>query len=112
MHRALRLTIDRTALQENWRWLQDRAGVPAGAAIKADGYGLGAREAAQALHQAGCRNFFVSTWAEAEALGPLPLGADLVVLHGFGPKDGDAARGSLARPCLNSPEQVERWKGT
>src|SRR5690349_4357068 len=69
MHRPLRLTIDRTAIQENWRWLQDRAGVPAGAAIKADGYGLGAREAAQALHHAGCRDFFVSTWAEAEELG-------------------------------------------
>ena len=47
MHRPLRLTIDRTAIQENWRWLQGRAGVPAGAAVKADGYGLGAREAAQ-----------------------------------------------------------------
>ena len=110
MHRALRLTIDRTAIQENWRWLQDRAGVPAGAAIKANGYGLGAREAAHALYQAGCRDFFVSTWAEAEALGPLPLGASLVVLHGVGPKDADAALSVLARPCLNTPEQIARWK--
>jgi alanine racemase len=110
MHHALRLTIDRTAIQENWRWLQDRAGVPAGAAIKADGYGLGAREAAHALYQVGCRDFFVSTWAEAEALGPLPLGASLVVLHGVGPKDGEAALTLLARPCLNTPEQVGRWK--
>ncbi|HEY1364294.1 MAG TPA: alanine racemase, partial [Xanthobacteraceae bacterium] len=62
MHHALRLTIDRTAIQENWRWLQDRAGVPAGAAVKADGYGLGAREAAHALYKTGCRDFFVSTW--------------------------------------------------
>ena len=110
MHRALRLTIDRSAIQENWRWLQDRAGVPAGAAIKADGYGLGARETAHALYQAGCRDFFVSTWAEAEALGPLPLGASLVVLHGVGPKDVEAAVTLLARPCLNTPEQVARWK--
>jgi len=110
MHRPLRLTIDRTALQENWRWLQDRAGVPAGAAIKADGYGLGAREAAHALYMVGCRDFFVSTWAEADALGPLPVGADVLVLHGVGPKDGEAALGSSARPCLNTPEQVARWK--
>ena len=110
MHRALRLTIDRTALQENWRWLQDRAGVPAGAAIKADGYGLGAREAAQALHQAGCRDFFVSTWAEADALGPLPVGASLVVLHGVGPADVEAALKLDARPCLNTAGQVARWK--
>ena len=110
MHRALRLTVDRTAIQSNWRWLQDRAGVPAGAAIKADGYGLGAREAAQALYQAGCRDFFVSTWAEAEQLGPLPVGASLVVLHGVGPKDVEAALASPARSCLNTPEQVARWK--
>ena len=110
MHRALRLTIDRTAIQENWRWLQDRAGVPAGAAVKADAYGLGARETAHALYQAGCRDFFVSTWAEAEALGPLPVGTSIVVLHGVGPKDVEAALPSTARPVLNTPEQVARWK--
>jgi len=108
-HRPLRLTIDRSALQANWRWLQDLAGVPSGAAVKADGYGLGARETAQTLYQAGCRDFFVSTWAEAEALGPLPLGTSLVVLHGVGPKDVEAALTSTARPCLNTVEQVARW---
>jgi alanine racemase len=111
MHRPLRLTIDRSAVQANWRWLQDRAGVPAGAAVKANGYGLGARESAQALFAVGCRDFFVSTWSEAEALGPLPLGASLVVLHGVGPKDMEAALASWARPMLNTPEQVARWKG-
>lgn len=110
MHRPLRLTVDRTALQDNWRWLAERAGVAAGAAIKANGYGLGAREAAQALYQAGCRDFFVSTWSEAEALGPFPIGSSLVVLHGVGPKDVDAALASTARPVLNTVEQVARWK--
>jgi alanine racemase len=110
MHHPLRLTVDRSAIQENWRWLQDRAGVPAGAAVKADGYGLGARETAHALYQAGCRDFFVSTWAEAEALGPLPLGARIVVLHGVGPKDVEAAVATEARPVLNTTEQVARWK--
>jgi alanine racemase len=110
MHRSLRLTVDRTAIQENWRWLQDRAGVSAGAAVKADGYGLGGRETVQALYQVGCRDFFVSTWVEAEALGPLPLGTGVVILHGVGPKDVEAALSSAARPCLNTPDQVARWK--
>jgi alanine racemase len=110
MHRSLRLTIDGNALVHNWRWLQERAGVPSGAAIKADGYGLGARDAMQALHAAGCRDFFVSTWAEAEDLGGVPEDASLVVLHGVGPDDLDAALKSLARPVLNSIDQVERWK--
>jgi alanine racemase len=110
MHRALRLTIDRSALVHNWRWLQERAGVPAGAAIKADGYGLGARETMQALYEAGCRDFFVSTWAEADELGEAGEGANLIVLHGVGPDDVGTALASTARPVLNSVEQVERWK--
>jgi alanine racemase len=110
MHRPLRLTIDRTAIQSNWRWLAERAGVAAGAAVKADGYGLGAREATEALIEAGCRDFFVSTWAEAELLGNLPESASLVVLHGVGGDDTDAALRVAARPCLNSVEQVARWK--
>jgi len=61
MHRPLRLTVDRAAIQSNWRWLADYAGVPAGAAVKADGYGLGSREATEALLEVGCGDFFVST---------------------------------------------------
>jgi alanine racemase len=110
MHRSLRLTVDRSAIQSNWRWLQDRAGVPAGAAVKADGYGLGARETVEALIESGCRDFFVSTWAEAEALGNLPGDASLLVLHGVGPDDAEAALGLPARPCLNTIDQVARWK--
>ena len=106
MHQPLRLTVDRSALQSNWRWLADRAGVAAGAAIKADGYGIGARGTMEALLAAGCRDFFVSTWWEAEQLGSVPDGVSLVVLHGPGPDD----RPVNARPCLNSVEQVARWK--
>jgi len=109
MHRPLRLTIDRSAIQSNWRWLQDYAGVPAGAAVKAEAYGLGAREATEALIEAGCRDFFVSTWAEAEQLGNLPEGVSLVVLHGVGLDDAEAALRLSARPCLNSANQVARW---
>jgi alanine racemase len=110
MHRALRLTIDGSAIQANWHWLAERAGVSAGAAVKADGYGLGARKTTEALIEAGCRDFFVATWAEAEALGPLPDGISLVVLHGVGPEDVEAALTVPARPVLNSAEQVARWK--
>jgi len=110
MHRPLRLTIDSAALVHNWRWLADRAGVPAGAAIKADGYGLGAPEAMRVLYDAGCRDFFVSVWAEAEELGPAPEGATLVVLHGVGADDVEAALSLDARPVLNTVEQVARWK--
>ena len=110
MHRPLRLTIDRSAIQSNWRWLRERAGVAAGAAVKANGYGLGARETVESLLEVGCRDFFVSTWSEAEALGNLPTDASLVVLHGVGSDDVEAALKLPARPCLNTVEQVARWR--
>ena len=50
-----------------------------------------------------------SVWAEAEALGPLPEGTDLVVLHGVGPDDLDSVHASKARPVLNTVAQVARW---
>ena len=109
-HHALRLRLDSSALQNNWRWLQRTAGTVAGAAVKADGYGLGAREVTRWLAEAGCRDFFVSSWAEAEALGDLPQGVELSVLHGVGREDVEAALAIKARPVLNTAGQVARWK--
>ncbi len=109
---ALRLTIDGDALAANWRWLRDRGGAAAcGAAVKADGYGLGAGEAAARLAREGCRDFFVSSWAEAAALAPLPAqDCALSVLHGVREADMAAALSGMARPVLNSAAQVARWK--
>jgi alanine racemase len=63
-HRPLRLTLDGDALVQNWRWLDRMSGsAAAGAAVKADGYGLGATEVVRRLGAAGCRDFFVATCA-------------------------------------------------
>ncbi len=109
------LTIDRTAIADNWRLLAAASGSAAtGAAIKADGYGLGAREVFDTLWKAGARDFFVAHWSEAAALGPLPEGARLAVLHGAGADDMDAALalGPKVVPVLSTPAQVVRWKQT
>lgn len=105
MSAPLRLTVDTSALAANWRWLSRAGGVAAGAAVKADGYGLGARETVAALAAAGCRDFFVATWAEAAALA-MPAGTRLAVLHGLLPDDVPLPG---VVPVLNSLEQVTRW---
>ena len=107
----LRLRLDGDALVANWRWLARMSGPAAcGAAIKADGYGLGARAVMQRLTSAGCRDYFVATWGEAELLGVLPEGISLSVLHGVRDEDMAFALGAQARPTLNTAEQVARWK--
>jgi alanine racemase len=105
----LRLLLDTAALTHNWRALARMSGTAAcGAAIKANGYGLGAPEVARRLADAGCRDFFVATWAEAVALAP--LGLSVSVLHGVRAEDMPAAATGIARPVLNTPTQVARWK--
>lgn len=107
----LRLRLDGDALVANWRWLAGMSGAAAcGAAIKADGYGLGAAAVMERLIKAGCRDFFVASWAEAQALGALPEGVSLSVLHGVRAEDMAFAVSAQARPTLNTAEQVARWK--
>ena len=110
MPAPLRLIVDTAAIADNWRWLRAAGGGAAcGAAVKADGYGLGAVQAVRALAAAGCRDFFVASWDEAAALGVLPDGVRLSVLHGIGPDEEHLAAGSAA-PVLNTVGQVARWR--
>jgi len=107
-HSPLRLRLDGDALVANWRLLREMSGGAAcGAAIKADGYGLGARGVVRRLAEAGCRDFFVAVWSEARALAD--LGVSVSVLHGV--RDADMGdRPANARPVLNTIEQVRRWR--
>jgi alanine racemase len=107
----LRLKIDGGALVANWRWLAERSGGAAcGAAVKADAYGLGAIETTRRLAAAGCRDFFVATWPEAEALLAALPDMPLAVLHGVAGEDMRAALASSARPILNTAAQVRSWR--
>lgn len=109
----LRLRLDGDALIANWRWLAAQSGAAAcGAAVKANAYGLGAVEVVGRLATAGCRNFFVATWAEAAGLAPRPPGIGLSVLHGVRPEDMSFAVTTNARPVLNTLEQIARWRPT
>ena len=109
---ALRLRIDETALADNWRALDRLSGsASAGAAIKADAYGLGARQAVPVLARAGCRDFFIAHWSEVAPLLDLVPTSSISVLHG--PlSDADAAycRATGVKPVLNSLDQIARWQ--
>lgn len=105
---ALRLRLDGSALAANFRRYEALAGVPAVPAVKADGYGLGARAVVTRLEAAGARTFAVATWAEAAALARPDL--PLLVLHGFTRTDAaTAAALPLARPVLNTAAQCRAW---
>lgn len=108
---TLRLRIDADALASNWRAL-DRLSRPgrAGAAIKADCYGLGIDRCLPVLRDAGARDFFVAHWQEvAPALRHVPA-SQLSVLHGpLTPAEAEYARATGVRPVINSLRQARLW---
>jgi alanine racemase len=108
---ALRLSIDEVALAANWRVLDRLSGAArAGAAVKANGYGLGACRVARVLRDAGCSDFFVAHWCEAESLLDMVDPARIAVLHGpLTARDAAFARATGLRPVINSPAQARRW---
>lgn len=79
-----RLTIDLSALADNWRAMARRSGAARTAAVlKADAYGIGLEPAARTFHMAGARDFFVATPAEGAALRAVLPDARLYVLSGM-----------------------------
>ena len=108
---TLRLTVDTDALANNWSALDRMSGnANAGAAIKADCYGLGTEICLPVLRDAGCRDFFVAHWSEVpDALCHIPANR-LSVFHG--PTTADDARFAIAtgiKPVINSLDQARRW---
>lgn len=108
----LRLTLDSDALVQNWRTLDRLSGAAkAGAAVKADGYGLGARRVVRALTRAGCAEFFVAHMAEAEPLLELVPTSSVAVLHGpLTAQDAAYAKAAGLRPVINSLRQAQLWR--
>jgi alanine racemase len=106
----LRLHLDSEALVSNWRFMQAQGSAACGAAVKANGYGLGAREVVTRLRDAGCRDFFVAHWGEAAAIADLVPPEWISVLNGIEPADILAIQQLGAFPVLNTPNQISMWK--
>lgn len=108
---ALRLRIDSDALAANWSALDRLSGsAVAGAAVKADAYGLGVGATVPALWQAGCRDFFVAHWSEAAPVAGRVPSSHVAVLHGpLTASDAAYARALRVRPVINSLAQARLW---
>ncbi|WBY15749.1 alanine racemase [Erythrobacteraceae bacterium WH01K] len=108
---TIRLDIDRDALGANWRFL-DRLSRPAraGAAVKADCYGLGVDTCLPVLLEAGARDFFVAHWSEVSGVLRHAEAHQLAVLHGVNtPEEVQYARATGVRPVINSLHQARLW---
>jgi alanine racemase len=111
--RLARMRVDVDAIVANWRFFQKRAPTAeTGAVVKADGYGLGAVDAATVLAKAGARTFFTATYGEArEVRSTLGTGPRIFVLNGAAPEDAGKIEAAALIPVLNSLDQIKLWDG-
>ncbi len=108
---TLRLRLADGALAANWHAL-DRlsGGASAGAAVKADAYGLGVAKVLPILRDAGAQDYFVAHWSEVPAVVEHIPAERLSVLHGpVHAEDCAFARALRVRPVINSLFQAALW---
>lgn len=108
---TLRLRVDTDALAGNWRVLDRMSGsASAGAAVKADCYGLGIDACVPALRDCGAPLFFVAHWSEVAALLPHVAPSRIAVLHGpMSRAEADYAAALGVVPVINSQHQARLW---
>jgi alanine racemase len=106
------LTIDLSALKDNWRRLAGHAArAECGAAVKGNAYGLGIVPVATALWEAGCRSFFVARPKEGEELRRILREATIYVLDGLFAGQAEFYAKLDLRPALISIAEAREWAG-
>lgn len=109
------LTIDLSAVQNNWQYLCDQlsANVACAAVVKADAYGLGVHRVAKSLYQQGCRSFFVTTVIEGISLRHiLPDEVAIYLLQGYPPGAETTLIEHNLIPVLISLPMLRQWMTT
>lgn len=103
------LSINLQALQENYRFLQSKSSADVAGVIKANGYGIGAVPAMQALQEAGCKSFFVATLLEGLELRKQSADAKIFILNGLFTGAEASYVAYRLIPVLGSLEEMSRW---
>lgn len=107
---SLRLTVDLSAVVENWHGMHRLSGnARTAAVVKTDAYGLGIEDCGEALHQAGARDFFVMTAQEGATLRAVAPEARIYVLGGVWPGTEALFFSHDLVPVIASYEQLTFW---
>jgi len=114
------LTIDLGSIADNYRQLRDRADpAECAAVVKADAYGLGAKQVVPVLYAVGCRTFFVASINEGIAVRqileqcgqPRPNEDEpsVYVLNGLTQNTAHFFAEHRLRPVLNAIGEIDAW---
>lgn len=104
------MEVDLGALVRNAGALAKRAGVPLIPMVKADAYGLGARQVASALEQISPLAYGVATVDEGVELREAGIERPIVVFTPLLNEDLDSASLAELTPTLGWREEIEAWE--
>ncbi|PZO88618.1 MAG: alanine racemase [Micavibrio aeruginosavorus] len=107
---AAALTVNLSALTENYRLFRKMTGADVAGVLKADAYGTGVIPVFKALLHEGCRRFFVATPDEAAQLRGIDKACEIMVLGGLYKGAEDFYIAHTITPVLNCGSDLERWK--
>ena len=105
------LTVDLTAVRENYRLLARQAAVPLLPMVKSDAYGLGAVEIAKVIDGEEPVAFGVASVSEGIQLRAAGLRRPVVVFTPALPPDFPDALAAGLTLCLSHPAHVALWAG-
>lgn len=109
---SLALIVDLDAVAHNYHSFRSqlKKGTICSAVLKANAYGMGAREVAGRLYQEGCRHYFVAHLSEAIEIKPF-VGQDssIYVLNGLRRGDEEVYAYYDLIPVLGDPLQIHVW---
>lgn len=105
------LTINLSALAQNYQYLQSKTGANCKIAgiVKANAYGLGLEPVIMALLKQKCPQFFVATLNEAIKFRSIEKEAPVAVLGGLFPNAEDIYIKNNIQPVINSLDDLARW---
>lgn len=110
-HHGVVAEINLSAIARNYRLLKARAGnADTAAAVKADGYGLGALKIVETLYQEGCRSFYVAHYKEALPLRAAFKDIHIAVLGGLPPHAEDDAAANNITPVINERHALDNMR--
>ncbi|MGN7437713.1 MAG: alanine racemase [Alcanivorax sp.] len=105
------LVIDLAAIRDNYAIIKNKvgAGCLVAPSVKADAYGLGAKNVVSALYEAGARDFFVATLDEGAELRALKPDINIYILNGYQPDAHDFYKKNSLTPVLNSLTEIRSY---
>ncbi len=106
------LNINLNALQHNYKLLDNISShsCDIGVSIKADAYGLGAKDVAKSLYDVGARHFFVANIDEAEVIRSVLPKSRVYILNGFFNKDKFVYLEKDFIPVLNFIDEIKKYQ--